>query len=105
VEDEVVSRHVGLAEDLRGELALVPVASTPEIGFSENGPPPLVRFMIPTPISWKRFMIRARACSSVSSSSGVTSTRSGPIAEDPTMNAACAVADWTSPPTPFEFSP
>ena len=27
------------------------------------------------------------------------------IYDAPTIHAACAVADWTSPPTPFEFSP
>ena len=37
--------------------------------------------------------------------SGVTVNGSGPIADAPTIHAACAVADWTSPPTPFEFSP
>ena len=61
--------------------------------------------MICRPITWKRFSTRLRASSSVSSSSGTTSNGSGPIAEAPTIQAACAVADWTSPPTPFEFSP
>ena len=70
-----------------------------------NGPPPLVRFMIWSPIDSKRFSTRARASSSLSSSSGVTVNGSGPIADAPTIQAACAVADWTSPPTPFEFSP
>ena len=61
--------------------------------------------MICRPIVSKRFSTRSRASSSLSSSSGVTVKGSGPIAEAPTIHAAWAVADWTSPPTPFEFSP
>ena len=49
--------------------------------------------------------MRSRASSSVSPFSGVTRNGSGPIAEAPTMYAACAVTLATSPPTPFEFSP
>ena len=61
--------------------------------------------MICVPILSKRFITRSRACSSLSSSIGVTSIGSGPIAAAPTISAACAVALWTSPPTPLEFSP
>ena len=67
--------------------------------------PPFVRFMIWIPISSKRFMIFSRASRASSSSAPPFSSMcSGPIAEAPTMKAARAVALWTSPPTPVEFS-
>ena len=104
-QDQVVGRDVRLAEDLRRELALVAVAEHAGDRILGEGPPPLVRFMMWMPIVSKRFSMRCRVSSSVSSSSGVSSIGSGPIADAPTINAACAVADWRSPPTPFEFSP
>ncbi len=63
--------------------------------------------MICVPICSKRFMIFSRAASSSSAVSKrpSRSTRSGAIAHDPTIHAARAVALWTSPPTPVEFSP
>ena len=74
-------------------------------GNALNGPPPPVRFMIWFPSFSNRASTRSRASSSDSPSRGVTAKGCGPMAEAPTMMAACAVTLATSPPTPFEFSP
>ena len=106
-QDQVVSRDVCLAEDLRREPALVAVAeSTLAIGFSANGPPPLVRFMIWSPIFSKRLQDALRASSSVSSSQRRHDERlrAHRRARRPSRPPARS-RDCTSPPTPFEFSP
>jgi hypothetical protein len=64
---------------------LSPSESTLEIGSTAIGPPPEVRFMICSPICSKRFMIRVRVSSSVSSATLGRSTNIGPMAEAPTM--------------------
>ena len=71
--------------------------------------PPPDRFMIWSPIRWYFWAISSRTSSSVLPFSGlkpsVNRIRSGAIAQAPTIQADRAVALWTSPPTPVEFSP
>ena len=106
VRDQDMGAHVRLAEQLGRHDALVWSARTPAIGSCWNGPPVPERRMICVPICWKRLIDLLAGLVPVASRSGSSrSTRSGAIAQEPTIHAARAVALWTSPPTPVEFSP
>jgi len=58
-------------------------------------------------MSSKRFMMRSRVSSSLSSANlcPFRSIGAGAMPDAPTIQAARWVADWRSPPTPTEFSP
>ena len=58
-------------------------------------------------MSSKRFWIRSRVCSSVSSAKVLPcrSIGSGDMPAAPTIIDGRQVTDWRSPPTPTEFSP